>query len=178
MEIIASLPKWEPEYGADGRPLAEPFDKGLKELIPLPGVSASKATDIRMVRFKAYLAKLYRTAGPSKTKQERMIEVGERIEQMKREGIPAGSFGQPSVLFPTGGTHTNASSNPSKEKRGRKSERSRRRVNPNKPEVVLRKKSLTDLRGILLPATRARDRRDLDFASSTPLFAGFSRDFA
>ena len=92
LEIIASLPKWGPEYGADGRPLAEPFDKGLKELIPLPGVSASKATDTRMVRFKAYLAKLYRDARPEQDEQERMIEVGERIEQMQREGIPAGVF--------------------------------------------------------------------------------------
>jgi hypothetical protein len=89
---VASLPKWEPEYDAERRPRPVPFDEGLAELIPMPGVSASKATDERMVRFKAYLAKLYRDARPEQDEQERMIEVGERIEQMKREGIPAMVF--------------------------------------------------------------------------------------
>ena len=99
LKSIASGPKWEWKYNEQGQPLPVPFNEGLAELIPMPGVSASKATDTRMVRFKKYLAKLYRHFGPEQDEQKRMIEVGERIEQMKREGIPARVFSTACFLY-------------------------------------------------------------------------------
>ena len=82
---VASLPKWEPEYDADGRPRPVPFDEGLAMLIPMRGESASKATDQRMVRFGEWLSDYYSEYEPDAEK--RLVFVGNMIAEMKQKGI-------------------------------------------------------------------------------------------
>jgi len=79
--------------------LPVPFDKGLADLIPLPPSTKNKP-DERMSRFRKFIAQRYREARPEQEEQERMIEVGERVEAMRGAGIPAKFFSVACVLFP------------------------------------------------------------------------------
>jgi len=97
---MANLPKWEWKHDEDGNRPPVPFDEGLAALIPRPGVPKSKTKDERLSRFKAYMMQYYRDESPEKGEQTLMIEVGERIARVRREGIPADFFGRATLFFP------------------------------------------------------------------------------
>ena len=99
LEGIASLPKWEWKYDEHGKKLPVPFDKGIAVLIPRPGVKARLTADERMTRFKAFVADVYRDVRPEQDEQELMIEVGERVAEMRRDGIPPQLFERARIQF-------------------------------------------------------------------------------
>jgi hypothetical protein len=90
--MFAAIRDYEYRLGENGERLPVSFDEGLAVLIPHPGVKRHEVTDERMTRFKAFLTDISRAADPSSDEQKRMIEVGERIEQMRRDGIPPDVF--------------------------------------------------------------------------------------
>ena len=90
LEVVASLPGWEPEYDEQGQPLPVPFDEGLKMLIPLPGYSEKRAKDDRMVRFRTWLSHFYSEHEPDE--ETRLVLVGNMIAEMKQNRIPPRLF--------------------------------------------------------------------------------------
>jgi hypothetical protein len=95
---LENAPHYEYKVGPDGQKLPVPFDEGLAVLIPLPNSTKNKA-DVRMARFKRFVAQRLRENRPDQDEQERMIEAGERIAKFKRDGIDARFFGDALLLF-------------------------------------------------------------------------------
>ena len=93
LEAEASLPKLETKYDEYGRKVPESFDDGLKTLMP-----KLKKAD-REARFRAWLSDRCRETKPEQSDQERMIEVGESIAEMKKNGIPRMLLGQACVTL-------------------------------------------------------------------------------
>jgi hypothetical protein len=98
LEVVASLPGWEPEYDEQGQPLPVPFDEGLKMLIPLPGYSEKRAKDDRMVRFRTWLSHFYSEHEPDE--ETRLVLVGNMIAEMKQNCIPPRLFSKALLLYP------------------------------------------------------------------------------
>ena len=100
LEAEAKIPTSKTKYDDYGKKVPEPFEEGLKRLIPKPGVPKAKEAEVRLVRFRLFLAESWVEIKPEQNEQDRSKEVEELIAKLKREGIPPKDFDKWWVMFP------------------------------------------------------------------------------